>query len=149
MTEFSNLAPVSTTLTISGLSSVASAAYSAPSSLVDNTAATKSYLSGWVRLSFSAAQTAGSGAPYVTLFALEARDGANLPNPPGGSAAAPSPNARQVTAQLVPSGGFQVVDFPMLDLYPFQYGFQFYNGSGVAFSGTATATLYRGDVQGV
>ena len=149
MTEFSNLAPVSTILTISGLSSVANAAYSAPSSLVDNTAATKSYLSGWVRLSFSAALTAGSGSPYVTLYALEARDGTNLPNPPGASAAAPSTNARQVMAQLVASASFQIIDFPLLDLYPFQYGFQFYNGSGVAFSGTATATLYRGDLQGV
>jgi len=149
MTEFSNLAPASTTLTIASLSSIASGAYSAPSSLVDNTATTKSYLSGWVRLSFSAALTAGSSSPYITLYIHEARDGTNLPSPPGASAAAPSPNARQVIVQLVASGSFQIVDFPMVDLGPFQYAFQIANNSGVTFSGTATATLYRGDVQGV
>jgi hypothetical protein len=149
MTEFSNLAPISASLTIASLNSISSGAYSAPSSLVDNTATTKSYLSGWVRLAFGGALTAGSGAPFITLFVHEARDGTNVPSPPGASAAAPSPNARQATVQLVPSGSFQVIDFPMFDLGPFQYAFQVYNNAGVAFSGTATATLYRANVQGV
>lgn len=152
MTEFQNTATVSDTVTISGLSTTASGAWSAPSTLIDNTPSGphgKSYLRGTVRLAFSAALTAGSGAPYVTLVLLEARDGTNLANPPGTSATAPSPNARQVIVQLVPSAAFQVLDFPWFDTDAVLYGFQIYNGSGVAFSGTATMTLYRGDVEGV
>lgn len=149
MTELSNTATVSATLTISGLSSIANGAYSASSSLVDNTATTKSYLSGWVRLAFSGALTAGTGSPSITLYIHEARDGSTLPSPPGTSAAAPAPNARQTIVQLIASGSFQVLDFPVVDLGPFQTAFQFANNAGVAFSGTATATLYRGDVQGI
>lgn len=137
-------------VTISGLSSVASAAWSAPSSLIDNTptdSAGLSYTQGLLRLSFSAALTAGSGAPYVTAAFLKAADGTNLPNPPGTGAVSPSPNAYQVVRQLVPSVAFSVLDFPEVDLDPFKYGVQLYNGSGVAFSGTATLTLYRWALQ--
>lgn len=148
MTEFSNAATTSTTLTVTGLTGLTTANQSAPSSLVDNTATTKSYLSGWVRLALSAALTAGTGSPYIVLYIHEARDGTNLPSPPGTGAVLPSPNARQAIVQLTPSASFQVVDFPMVDLGPFQTAFQFYNASGQTF-GTATATLYRGDVQGV
>lgn len=152
MTEFQNTATVLDTVTISGLSTTASGAWSAPSTLIDNTPSGphgKSYLRGTVRLAFSAALTAGSGAPYVTLVLNEARDGTNLANPPGTSATAPSPNARQVIVQLVASAAFQIVDFPWFDTDAVLYGFQVYNGSGVAFSGTATMTLYRGDVEGL
>ncbi len=137
---------VSDTVTIASLSTLASAAYSAPSTLVDNTptnARGLSYTKGLLRLSFSAALTAGTGAPYIAAYALKAMDGSTLPNPPGATAAAPSPNAYQVIWQAVASGAFSVVDFPPFDLDPQQYGFQIYNNSGVAFSGTATLTLYR------
>jgi hypothetical protein len=148
MTTFSNTAPVSTALTIGSLSTLGAVSYSAPSSLVDNTAGTMSYLRGMVRLSFSAALTAGASAPFITLYRLKAADGSNLPNPPGASAATPSPNALQSIRQLVASGLFQIIDFEPFDLDPFYYGFQIYNNSGVAFSGTVTATLYRWNVQG-
>lgn len=151
MTEFSNLDTVSSTITIASLSSLGSASYSAPSTLVDNTVAgnAKSYLRGWVRLSFSAALTAGTGSPYIVLYAHQARDGSTNPTPPGTGATAPSPNALQVIVQLNASATFQVIDFPPIDLDPFKYAFQIQNVSGVAFSGTATLTLYRGDVQGI
>lgn len=139
------LAPISVAVTIGSISSLASAAYSAPSTLVDNTVGgvnTISYTRGVLRLAFGTALTAGSGAPSLTLFAIPALDGTNLSNPPGASATAPSPNAAQVIAQLVPSASFSVVDFPPLDLDPFKFGLQIYNGSGVAFSGTVTPTLY-------
>ena len=152
MTTFSNVAPVSGAITIASLSTLGSGAYSAPSSLIDNTPsdpAGVSYLRGQVRLSFSAALTAGAGLPYITLFILKAADGTNLPKPPGTSAASPALNQHQLIRQLVASTAFQIVDFPALDLDPFQYAFQINNNSGVAFSGTATLTLYRWNLQGV
>jgi hypothetical protein len=148
VTTFSNAATTSTTLTIASLSSITAGSYSATSSLVDNTATTMSYLRGLVRLSFSAALTAGSGAPYITVYRHVAANGTQLPNPPGSSAAAPSANALQSIRILVASGSYQYLDFGPFDMDPFQYGFQVYNNSGVAFSGTVTATLYRWNVQG-
>lgn len=137
---------VSDAVTIASLSTLASAAYSAPSTLVDNTPAGPhgiSYTAGILRLSFSAALTAGAGSPYLAVYAHKAMDGTNLPSPPGTAAAAPSPNAEQVLWQAVASGAFSVIDFPLFSLDPELYGFQIYNGAGVAFSGTATLTLYR------
>lgn len=145
-----NLPKVSDTVTISGLSSVASAAWSAPSSLIDNTPSNGyglSHTRGLLRLSFSSALTAGSGAPYVTAALIKAADGTNLASPPGPTASAPSPNAYQVVRQLVASTAFQVLDFPEVELDPDHYGVQVYNGAGVAFSGTATLTLYRWALQ--
>ena len=150
-TTFSNGAAVSDAVSIAGLSTLASGAYSAPSVLIDNTPTGPhgvSYLSGMLRLSFSAALTAGTGAPYITAYLLTAADGANLPNPPGSAASAPMPNARQVIGQLIASAAFSIVDFSAVDLDPFLYGVQLYNASGVAFSGTATLTLYRWTPQG-
>lgn len=153
MTEFQNTATVSDTVTISGLSSLAAGGWSYASTQIDNTPSGprgKSYLRGTVRLAFSAALTAGSGAPYIVLVALEARDGTNLPNPPGTAAVAPRPNEpKQFTAQLTASASFTSVDFPWFDLDSMPYGFQIQNNSGVAFSGTATMTLYREDTQAV
>ena len=146
----SNATKVSDAVTIASLSSLASAAYSAPSTLIDNTPANGyglSFTSGLLRLSLSAALTAGSGAPYVTAFLIKAADGTNLANPPGTSATAPAPNAYQVVRQVVAGAAFSVLDFPELALDPELYGIQLYNGSGVAFSGTATLTLYRWNLQ--
>jgi hypothetical protein len=151
MTTFSNAAAVSDTVTISSLSSLGSGSYSAPSTLIDNTPTNShgfSYLRGSLRLAFSAALTAGSTSPYITLIVMKAADGTNLPNPPASSATAPSPNQKQYIVQLVPSASFQIVDFDGFDLDPFLYGFQIFNNSGVSFSGTVTATLYRWNVQG-
>ena len=137
---------VADTMTIASLASLPSAAYSAPSSLIDNTPANSygiSFTRGMLRLTFSAALTAGAGAPAVTAFLLKAADGANLPNPPGTAAAAPSPNAYQVIRQVVASAAFSVLDFPEFELDPEQYAVQLYNGAGVAFSGTVGLTLYR------
>jgi hypothetical protein len=145
-TTFSNGAAVSDTVTISGLSSVASGAYSAPSTLIDNTPSNShgvAYINGLVRVSFSGALTAGSGSPYVTLFRLVAADGSTLPSPPGSSAAAPSPNALQSIRQLVASGSFQVLDFGEFELPPMKFALQVFNNAGASFSGTATMTLYR------
>ena len=146
----SNAAKVSDGVTIASLGTLASAAYSAPSSLIDNTPANGyglSFTRGMLRLSFSAALTAGSGAPYVTAFLLKAADGTNLPNPPGASASAPAPNAYQVVRQVVASAAFSVLDFPEFELDPEQYAVQLFNGAGVAFSGTTTLTLYRWNAQ--
>jgi hypothetical protein len=152
MTEFSNTDVSSSTVTIASLSSIANGGYSAPSNLVDNTTnsgAQKSFLRGYVRLGFSAALTAGTGSPSIVLYLHQARDGSILPTPPGTSAIAPTPNAQQVIVQLTASATFQYIDFPAFDMDAFKYGFQVLNASGVAFSGTATMTLYRGDALGV
>ncbi len=145
-----NLAKVSDSITIGGLSTLASAGYSAPSSLIDNTPGNShglSYTRGLLRLSFPAALTAGSGSPYLAACMLKAADGSTLPTPPGSGAAAPAPNAYQVIRQLVANAAFQVVDFPEIDLDPDHYAVQIYNGAGAAFSGTATLTLYRWALQ--
>lgn len=145
-----NLAKVSDAVTVAGLSTVASGAWSAPSSLIDNTPGNGyglSYTRGLLRLSFSGPLTAGSGAPYVTAVMIKAADGSTLANPPGTSAAPPSPNAYQVVRQLVAGAAFQVVDFPEIDLDPDHYAVQLCNGSGVAFSGSATLVLYRWALQ--
>ncbi len=150
-TTFSNAAAVSDAVTITGLSTLASGAYSAPSSLIDNTPSGPrgvSYVSGMLRLSFSAALTAGSGAPYITAYLLTAADGTNLPNPPGAAATAPMPNARQVIGQLIANAAFSIVDFSVVDLDPLLYAVQIFNNSGVAFSGAGTLTLYRWTPQG-
>ena len=148
MTEFSNSAFQVDALTIPSLSGLGSGAYSAPSSLLDNTTTNtqgKSFLRCVARLSLSAAVTAGSGSPYLVLYALAALDGTNLPNPPGTTAQAPRPNARQRIAQLTAGASFQIVDFDdPFDLEPAQYAFQVLNNSGVAL-GTATLTIYRAD----
>lgn len=145
-----NLAKVSDTVTISALSTTASGGWTVASSLIDNTPGNSyglSYTRGMLRLSFSAALTAGTGAPYLGVALIKAADGSTLANPPGTSAVAPSPNAYQVIRQLVASATFDVLDFPEVDLDPDHYGVQVYNGSGVAFSGTATLTLYRWALQ--
>ena len=148
MTEFSNSAFQVDALTIPSLSGLAISAYSAPSSLLDNTTTSpqgKSFLRCVARLSLSAPVTAGAGSPYLTLYALAALDGTNLPNPPGAAAAAPRPNARQRIAQLTAGAAFQTVDFDdPFDLEACPYAFQVYNGAGVAL-GTATLTIYRAD----
>lgn len=158
MTQFSNLASVSDALSFgTALTSVGSAAYSVASSLIDNTPTGPhgvSYLNWLLRLSFSTALTAGSGAPTIVLYPLAALDGTNMPNPPGSVASAPLPNQRGLTAVLIASAAYSIIDFgdPTggYPLGPFKYGFQLYNNSGVAWSGggTITATLYRWDVQG-
>jgi len=135
------------TLTFStSIDTLATGAYSVPSDTVNNVSgsATTSYLTVAVRLAFSAALTAGAGTPYITLYMLEARDGTNLPNPPGTAAAAPAPGARQVTMPLVASGAFSIVDFPEMEVGSYDVAFQFLNESGVDFSGTVTATAYFG-----
>lgn len=145
-TTFSNGATVSDTVTISGLGSIASGAYSAPSSLIDNTPAGPhgiAYLNGLLRLTFSSPLTAGSGSPAIYAYRLVAADGTNLPNPPGASAAAPSPNALTSIAQQVASAAFSILDFGPFDMAPMQYAFQIYNNAGVTFSGTVALTLYR------
>ncbi len=139
-----NIGLTSVALTISGISTLAAASWSAPSSLVNNTGTTSapSPMIGKVRLSFSAALTAGAGSPYIGFVLLYALDGTNLPNPPGTAAAAPSPNAYQLSTQVTPSGAFSIVDSPEFTLLGSELAIQIYNGTGVAFSGTVTPTLY-------
>jgi hypothetical protein len=145
-TTFSGGPAVSDTVTISGLGSIISGAYSAPSTLVDNTPAgprSIAYLNGLLRLTFSSPLTAGAGSPNIWVYRLVAADGTNLPNPPGASAAAPSPTALASVAAQVASGSFSVVDFGPFEMEPFKYGFQMLNNAGVTFSGTVALTLYR------
>lgn len=155
MATFSNAASVSDAVTIASLSTLGAASYSAPSTLVDNTPANArslSYLRGLLRLTVpgagSGVTTSGS-APFLTLFRLIAADGTTLPNPPGAAASAPAPNTLQTPVQLISAASYSVVDFGPFDLDPFQYGFQIYNNSGVAFSGSCTAILYRWNITGV
>ena len=152
MTQFSNGTPVADALSISGLSTLAAGAYSAPSALLDNTPSGPrgfSFLSGSLRLVLSPALTAASGSPYLTAYFLQARDGSSVANPPGAAAIAPPANAPQCIAQLPSGGAFGIVDFNPIELDPMLYAIQLYNASGVAFSGTVTATLYRWLVWGV
>lgn len=141
-----------TALTITGLSTVGAAAYSAVSSLVDNTSTAGAAQGSWgyVRLSFSTALAAGTGAPFITCYGFPALDGSTIANPPGTtSAQAPGANVPlQDTQQLTASGNFSVVDFGPFPLDGTYYGFSFYNNSGVAFSGTVTATLFRDAISG-
>lgn len=108
-----------------------------------------------LRLTFSTPLTAGTGVPYMVLYPHTLLDGTTLPAPPGATAVAPRPNAFGIFAQLTPSVAFSVIDFgdpgQGFSLGPFVYGFQFFNVSGVAWSGggTITATLYRWNLQGV
>ena len=149
MAVISNVAPVSNTLTIAGLGTLANGAYSAPSSFLDNTSSVMSYLTCWIRLAFTASVTSGASSPYVVLYIFEARDSSNLPTPPGvGGTVAPVANARQQIIQLSPSTSFQILDFQALDLGPFQHAFSFGNFSGSAFT-ACTATAYRDNIQSV
>lgn len=155
MAVFSNLPAVSNTLTFgTALTSVTSGGYSVTSNTVDNSTGTL-YLNGILRLTFSTPLTAGTGAPYIALYPQTFLDGTNVQNPPGTGAVAPRPNATGVYAQVVASTAFSVIDFgdpgQGFPLGPFVYGFQFFNTSGVAWSGggTITATLYRWNLQGV
>lgn len=160
MTVFSNLPAVSDTVTFSGLSGIASgnaaANFSATSTSIDNTPTgprSVSYLNGLLRLTFGTPLTAGAGAPYISLYLHPLPDGTTLPNPPGAAAALPRPNAFGLFAQLPPSLAYAVIDFgdPTngFGLGPFLYGFQLNNVSGVTWSGTITAVLYRWNSQGV
>lgn len=152
MTTFSFGASVSDSITISSLSSITDGSYSQASSLIDNTPSNAhgfAYINGLLRLSLSAAVTAGSGSPYLQVFVLTAADGSTLVSPPGaGSATAPRPNQLSAMAQLIASTNYQVVDIPLPELPPMQIALQIFNNSGVNFSGTVSATLYRWNVIG-
>lgn len=149
-------AAMSTTLTTSnGLGT--SPTYTLPSDLIDNTPTgprALSYLNGLLRLTFATPLTAGSGTPFITLFPLAALDGTNIASPPGAAAASPAVNAKFMLRQMVASTAYSIVDFgdngEGFSLGPFKYAFQFYNSSGVAWSGGGVigVTLYRWNPQG-
>lgn len=120
--------------------------YSIPSALIDNTFASgRSRVSATLVLNFSTPLTAGTGSPYITLFPMALPDGLTYPSPPGNAAAAPSANAYQIVYQANASTAFSSIVFRAIDLEPAKYAFQFYNQSGVSWTGggTITATLYR------
>lgn len=132
------------------LNTVGIGAYSVPSGLIDNTyVGGNNRLSATLLLTFSTPLTAGTGSPFITLYPLLLPDGATYPNPPGNAAASPSPNARQFARQVNASAAYSALEWESFDLEPGKYAFLFYNNSGVAWSGTVTATLYRFGLQTV
>lgn len=132
--------------TWTALTSLANGSY-ALSSAIDNTSGDASgglFLYGDAVLNLGASATAGSGSPYIQLYALWSPDGTNFPTPPGATAGAAGLHMLASSALLVASAAFQIVMFPPISLRPGKVKLMIYNGSGVAFPASGvTCSLYR------
>lgn len=91
-------------------------------------------------ITLSSAVTAGSGAPYITVWILPAVDGTNYPNPPGSSAAAAPPNLIGGTYQGVPSVSTQTIEVLNIPIPPYNFKVMIQNNLGVALPSTNTST---------
>lgn len=123
------------------LASLASAAYSAAGTELDNSANLDQFACLKINLASSQAYVAGA---YLQFFMLQAVDGSSYEDV--ASTGNPAQHALAVTVPLTSGTGARAVTSPWFRLPPAKVKFQTYNGAGAAMPsttpGASTVVLY-------